>query len=98
MAKANPSRAQQTSESQPGFEQALAELEQLIEKIESGEIGLEECLTHYERGMKLVARCQQVLGQAHQRIARLRVSEEGSLEAAPGLPGGELSDEDRAHD
>lgn len=71
---------------QPGFEQALEELEALIEKIESGQVGLEACLTHYERGMKLIARCQQVLGQAQQRIARLQVKEDGSLASQPAMP------------
>ena len=69
---------------EPGFEQALAELEELIDKIESGQIGLEECLTHYERGMKLIGRCKGVLDQAQTRIAKLNVNADGSLAAPAG--------------
>lgn len=75
-------RTEKNVNDEPGFEQALAELEELIDKIESGQIGLEECLTHYERGMKLIGRCKGVLDQAQTRIAKLNVNADGSL-AAP---------------
>jgi exodeoxyribonuclease VII small subunit len=63
------------------FEQAIEQLEQLIEQIESGELGLEESLTQYERGMALIDRCRQVLSSAEQRIAELTVTPQGGLEA-----------------
>ena len=75
MAKRNEKDAPQ----QPSFEQAMAELEELIEKIEAGQVGLEECLTHYERGMTLIARCKAVLGAAQTKIAELNIGPDGSL-------------------
>lgn len=81
MAKRNEKDTQQ----QPSFEQAMAELEELIEKIEAGQVGLEECLTHYERGMALIARCKSVLGAAQTKIAELNIGPDGSLKV-PASP------------
>ncbi|USN98761.1 MAG: exodeoxyribonuclease VII small subunit [Phycisphaeraceae bacterium] len=53
------------------YEAAVEELESIIERIESGEIGLEDSISFYERGTKLLRRCRAVLGQAEQRIERL---------------------------
>lgn len=79
-------RSEKNVNDEPGFEQALAELEALIDKIESGQVGLEECLTHYERGMKLIGRCKGVLDQAQTRIAKLNVNADGSLSSTPNDP------------
>jgi exodeoxyribonuclease VII small subunit len=53
------------------FEDGVEELEQIIERIESGEIGLEESLTHYERGMALIQHCKTVLADCEQRVEDL---------------------------
>ncbi len=53
------------------FESAMEALEAITDKIESGEIGLEQSLTEYERGMKLIARCREILDRAEQRVAEL---------------------------
>lgn len=53
------------------FEGAMEALEAITDKIESGEIGLEQSLTEYERGMKLIARCREILDRAEQRVAEL---------------------------
>ena len=63
------------------FEDAMGELEQLVEQIESGEIGLEEALKRYERGIALIKRCRTVLDSAEQRIAELTTDAEGQLQA-----------------
>ena len=65
---------------QPTFEQALKELETLAAQIERGEIGLEESITNYEQGMKLVAQCRAILTQAEQRIEKLQPGPEGQGE------------------
>lgn len=53
------------------FEQALDELERLVEKMEHGEMSLEDSLSAYERGVGLYRRCQQALEQAELRVRLL---------------------------
>jgi exodeoxyribonuclease VII small subunit len=69
---------------QPSFEEALKELETLADRIEHGEIGLEESIKQYEQGMKLVAHCRAILTRAEQRIERLQPGAPG--DNAPGEP------------
>ena len=59
-----------TSEASPvaHFEQSLDELEQLVGKMEHGEMSLEESLAAYERGVGLYRRCQTALEQAELRV------------------------------
>ena len=61
-------KATKKTEQQPDFEAALAELENLVELMETGEITLEESLAHFERGIKLTRQCQQALKQAEQKV------------------------------
>ncbi len=65
---------------QPTFEEAIAELESITDRIEAGEIPLAECLTQYEKGMKLIKRCQSLLSAAERRVAELTVKEEDALD------------------
>ena len=53
------------------FEQALAELEALVENLETGQPGLEEALRQFERGVKLTRQCQKALDQAEQKVRTL---------------------------
>ncbi len=53
------------------FEQSLDELEQLVEKMEHGEMSLEDSLAAYERGVGLYRRCQGALEQAELRVRLL---------------------------
>jgi len=46
-------------------------VEGIIERIESGQIGLERSLAEYERGVALIKRCRQVLDRAEQRVEEL---------------------------
>jgi exodeoxyribonuclease VII small subunit len=50
------------------FEKALAELEQLVEKMEQGGLSLEESLRCFERGIALTKACQKALRDAEQRV------------------------------
>ncbi len=50
------------------FEQALAGLTELVEKLESGELPLEESVSAFEQGVKLSRRCEILLDQADQRL------------------------------
>ena len=50
------------------FENALKELEALVEKMEQGDIRLEDSLKHFERGIELTRQCQQALRDAEQKV------------------------------
>ena len=53
------------------FEQSLEELEQLVGKMEVGDLSLEQSLSAYERGVGLYRQCQQALEQAELRVRLL---------------------------
>ncbi|MFO8004919.1 exodeoxyribonuclease VII small subunit [Thioalkalivibrio sp.] len=55
-------------ESPAGFEAAMDALEQLVARMEAGDLPLEESLQEYQRGMELVRTCQDALDQAQRRI------------------------------
>ncbi len=57
--------------SMPDFEAALAELERLVEKMESGDQSLEDALQSFQRGIELTRTCQQALKNAEQRVEKL---------------------------
>ena len=59
------------------FEQAFAELEETVRKLEAGGLGLEESLTLFERGQTLAAYCNAQLDQAELKIKKL--SPEGAV-------------------
>lgn len=65
----------------PSFEQALEELERIVERMEEGELSLEESLQAFERGMELSRTCQKSLEEAEQRI-QILMERDGKLEAA----------------
>lgn len=66
------------------FEQALAELEVIVRDLEDGQVGLEESLARYEKGVGLLKRCYGQLRQAEQKIQLLAgVDEEGKIVARP---------------
>jgi len=50
------------------FEQALGELETVVERLEHGELPLEEALRQFERGVELARACQASLKQAEQKV------------------------------
>ncbi|MCO6412361.1 MAG: exodeoxyribonuclease VII small subunit [Thiogranum sp.] len=52
----------------PDFEAALAELETLVERMEQGDLSLDESLKQFERGIKLTRSCQQSLRDAEQKV------------------------------
>lgn len=57
--------------SELSFEQAFAQLEDIISQLEAGELPLEESLKIYERGQALAFHCQALLDRAEQRIRRV---------------------------
>jgi exodeoxyribonuclease VII small subunit len=53
---------------QPDFERALDELEKLVERLEHGDLPLEDALRTFERGVELTRHCQSALKAAQQRV------------------------------
>jgi exodeoxyribonuclease VII small subunit len=70
------------SQKTPDFETALAELETLVEKMEQGDLSLDESLKQFERGVRLTRSCQQALKEAEQKVQILLETDgQPSLEA-----------------
>lgn len=76
----------------PDFEKSLAELEQLVEKLERGEQPLEESLRLFERGVQLTRECQKALTDAQARVSVLTQSAEGEAELVEFDADGEQPD------
>lgn len=55
----------------PEFESALKELEELVEKLESGDLDLNQSLAHFKRGVELSRQCRKMLDQAQQSVEAL---------------------------
>jgi exodeoxyribonuclease VII small subunit len=61
------------------FEQALAELEQIVRKLETGQAELEQSIHDYTRGTALRQHCQQKLEDARLKVESIVVNADGSL-------------------
>ena len=64
--KAMPPKA--AKEAPPDFETAMRDLEQLVERLEQGDLPLEESLAAFERGVMLTRLCQTALKEAEQKV------------------------------
>jgi exodeoxyribonuclease VII small subunit len=72
----------ETTDNFPDFEKALAELEALVEKLESGELTLDQSLADFKRGVELTRQCQAALDRAQQTVEQLmNLEDENSAEA-----------------
>jgi exodeoxyribonuclease VII small subunit len=70
-----------------GFEAALAELEALVARMESGEMPLDEALRSFERGVQLTRECQTALQAAQLRVQQLVDRPEGATLVDFNTPG-----------
>lgn len=68
--------SQETHLSLADFEKAMAELESLVTRMESGKLSLEDALGEFERGIALTRQCQQVLMNAEQKVRQLSANGE----------------------
>ncbi len=59
------------------FEDALKELEQIVDRLEKGTVGLEESIAIYARGELLKAHCNALLNNAEQRIEKISLGPDG---------------------
>jgi exodeoxyribonuclease VII small subunit len=70
------------------FEQSLDALEQLVERMEQGDMSLEDSLAAYERGVGLYRRCQTALEEAEMRVRLLTDPQDpASAQPYPDAPG-----------
>ena len=61
------------------FEDALTELEAIVDKLERGDVGLDESIQIYERGEALRARCDELLKAAEAKIEKIKLSRDGQV-------------------
>jgi exodeoxyribonuclease VII small subunit len=59
------------------FEKALAELESIVQRLEKGDVPLEESVAIYERGEILKRRCEELLRQAEARVEKITLDASG---------------------
>jgi exodeoxyribonuclease VII small subunit len=65
------------------FEDALAELEQIVRRLEGGQVKLDEAILSYERGAQLKRHCERKLNEAQQRVDRIVIGPDGAVSAEP---------------
>ena len=70
------------------FEQALAELEEIVRRLEKGEIDLDGAIEAYARGAALKRHCEDKLRQAEARVGRINLADDGTVRAEPFEPEG----------
>ncbi|MFC3625264.1 exodeoxyribonuclease VII small subunit [Vogesella amnigena] len=73
-----------TNKPQASFESALAQLEDIIRAMESGDMPLDNALTSYKQGMELIKFCQSKLADAEQQLRVLENDELKPLDLADG--------------
>lgn len=65
------------------FEQALGELEGIVQNLESGQTNLEDSIASYERGTRLKQHCEAKLKEAKAKIEKINVAPDGSVTTEP---------------
>ncbi len=79
------------------FEQALKELEEAADRLESGDLGLDDSIKEFEKGIKLARYCQQKLEEAERKIEILQKGADGEIKpgrVAVKSDTGEIEDEE----
>jgi exodeoxyribonuclease VII small subunit len=65
------------------FEDALAELEGIVRRLEGGQVKLDEAIQSYERGAQLKRHCERKLNEAQQRVDRIVIGTDGAVTVEP---------------
>ncbi len=66
-----------TPVSEMTFEQAMAELEQVVGKLERGDVALDDSIKLYQRGADLKKRCETKLNEAQEKVAAITLDSDG---------------------
>ena len=89
------SKAEEEQSAQPArFDEALKELESLVESLEQGDLSLDESLARFERGVSLARECRDALTSAEQRVRVLLEKEDGNEALAPFATGSDDDNDD----
>ncbi|HEX6293333.1 MAG TPA: exodeoxyribonuclease VII small subunit [Herpetosiphonaceae bacterium] len=72
-----PRKTSPAGDATPSYEALIERLQQVVERLETGELPLAEALALYEEGVALSTRCQQLLDAAELRIQQLSVGADG---------------------
>ena len=65
------------------FEDALAELEGIVRRLEGGQVKLDDAILAYERGAQLKRHCERKLNEAQQRVDRIVIGPDQAVTAEP---------------
>jgi exodeoxyribonuclease VII small subunit len=65
------------------FEDALAELEGIVRRLEGGQVKLDDAIQSYERGAQLKRHCEKKLNEAQQRVDRIVIAPDGAVTVEP---------------
>ncbi|GAA6188661.1 exodeoxyribonuclease VII small subunit [Litorivita sp. NS0012-18] len=76
-----------TDPSQMTFEQAMAELEQVVGQLERGDVALEDSIKLYERGAELKKRCEAKLKEAEEKVAAITLDANGAPQGTTPVEG-----------
>ncbi|KUF12688.1 exodeoxyribonuclease VII small subunit [Pseudoponticoccus marisrubri] len=77
----------ETNPDEMTFEQAMAELEQVVAQLERGDVALDESISLYERGAKLRKRCDAKLKEAEEKVAAITLDAEGTPKGTKPVEG-----------
>ncbi|MCS0495387.1 exodeoxyribonuclease VII small subunit [Ancylobacter sp. MQZ15Z-1] len=83
----DPATGSMTDVDGMSFERALAELESIVAKLESGNVPLEESISLYARGEALKARCDALLKDAEARVEKITLGADGRPSGTQPLDG-----------
>ena len=67
------------------FEQALDQLEKIVESLEQGNVPLDQSIAHYERGEALRNHCRKLLSAAEDRVEKIRLDNNGNPDGTEPL-------------
>jgi len=81
--KTNDSDNTKEKEKEISFEQSIAELEQVVAKLEKGDLPLEESMSLFNKGINLTAFCSKKLNEAEKEITILIEKKDGGYEEKP---------------
>lgn len=70
------------------FEAAIKELEAVVNKLEHGDVALEDSIALYERGAALKARCEEKLKEAEEKVAKITFNADGAPSGTAPLDAG----------